>query len=76
MWLVVLGRILSQWLRISRKLLLNKREIGKLSDYVVSPMGKLDRQIVRDLMPRFVDASEIWLREGVVGAMNKHNGST
>jgi PTH1 family peptidyl-tRNA hydrolase len=50
-----------------------QREIGRLSDYVLSPMGELDRQIVQDLMPRFVDACETWAREGVVAAMNKHN---
>jgi hypothetical protein len=36
-------------------------------------MGKLDRQTVQELMPRFADACETWVREGVVAAMNKHN---
>ncbi|MBV9881348.1 MAG: aminoacyl-tRNA hydrolase [Gemmatirosa sp.] len=53
-----------------------QRQIGKLSDYVLSPMGKLDRQIVADLMPRLADACDVWVREGVIAAMNKHNGTT
>jgi PTH1 family peptidyl-tRNA hydrolase len=44
-----------------------------MRDYVLSPMGALDRQIVHDLLPRLTDACEIWIREGVVAAMNKHN---
>ena len=53
-----------------------QRQMGRLSDYVLSPMGKLDRQIVQDLMPRLLDACEVWARDGVIAAMNKHNGST
>ena len=49
------------------------REIGPMRDYVLSPMGKLDREIVHDLLPRLTDACETWIREGVVAAMNKHN---
>ena len=54
----------------------DEQPIGRLTDYVLSPMGTLDRQIVQDLMPRFVDACEIWIRDGVTAAMNKHNGNT
>jgi PTH1 family peptidyl-tRNA hydrolase len=53
----------------------DQRQVGRLTDYVLSAMGKLDRQVVTDLFPRLVDACEIWVREGVVAAMNKHNGS-
>ena len=52
-----------------------QREVGRLSDYVLSPMGKLDRQIVHELTPRVADACETWVREGVIAAMNKHNGN-
>jgi PTH1 family peptidyl-tRNA hydrolase len=52
----------------------DRREVGRLTDYVLSPMGALDRQVVRDLLPRLTDACEVWVREGVVAAMNKHNG--
>jgi len=52
-----------------------QREVGRLSDYVLSPMGKLDRQIVRELTPRIVDACETWVREGVIAAMNRYNGN-
>ena len=51
-----------------------RREVGNLSDFVLSAFGKVERQEVLDLFPRVVDACEVWLREGVVAAMNKHNG--
>jgi peptidyl-tRNA hydrolase, PTH1 family len=51
----------------------DQREVGRMRDYVLSPMGKLDRQVVADLMPRVVDACEVWVKEGVIAAMNKYN---
>ena len=53
----------------------DQRQVGRLTDYVLAPMGKLDRQVVTELFPRFVDACDVWAREGVVAAMNKHNGN-
>jgi PTH1 family peptidyl-tRNA hydrolase len=50
------------------------REVGDLGDFVLSAFGKVERQEVLDLFPRVVDACEVWLRDGVVAAMNKHNG--
>jgi PTH1 family peptidyl-tRNA hydrolase len=50
------------------------REIGDLAEFVLSPFDAVERQEVVDLFPRVVDACEVWLREGVVAAMNKHNG--
>jgi len=47
--------------------------IGRLVDYVLSPMDALERRIVHDLLPRLTDACETWARDGVVAAMNKHN---
>ena len=35
------------------------------------PDGRLE---VLALLPRVVDACEVWLRDGVTAAMNKHNG--
>ena len=50
------------------------RRIGNLADFVLSPFGKAEREVVLDLMPRLTDAVEIWLRDGILKAMNAHNG--
>jgi peptidyl-tRNA hydrolase, PTH1 family len=50
-----------------------ERDIGDLADFVLSPFGKAERGQVLDLMPRLTDAAELWIREGVDGAMNAHN---
>ena len=52
-----------------------ERRIGDLADYVLSPFGKTEREEILALMPRLTDAAEIWLREGIVKAMNAHNGT-
>ncbi|MDQ2930913.1 MAG: aminoacyl-tRNA hydrolase [Gemmatimonadota bacterium] len=51
-----------------------ERRIGDLADYVLSPFGKTEREEILALMPRLTDAAELWLREGIVAAMNAHNG--
>ncbi len=50
------------------------RRVGNLSDFVLSPFGKDERTVVLDLLPRITDAVEIWLRDGIITAMNAHNG--
>jgi PTH1 family peptidyl-tRNA hydrolase len=50
------------------------RRVGNLSDFVLSPFGKEERGVVLELLPRLQDAVEIWMREGIVKAMNAHNG--
>ena len=52
----------------------DERRIGDLSNFVLSPFGKDERAVVVDLLPRLQDAIEIWLRDGIVKAMNEHNG--
>lgn len=52
-----------------------RRRIGDLADYVLSRFGKDEREVVLSLMPRIQDAIEIWLREGILKAMNAHNAS-
>ncbi len=52
----------------------DKRRIGDLSNFVLSPFGKDERSVVVDLLPRLQDAIEIWMRDGIVTAMNAHNG--
>ena len=50
------------------------RRVGNLSDFVLSPFGKDERAVVLELLPRLQDAVEIWMRDGIVKAMNAHNG--
>jgi len=50
-----------------------RRATGDLADFVLSPFGTAERDEVRSLMPRFVDAAELWVRDGIVAAMNTHN---
>jgi peptidyl-tRNA hydrolase len=48
---------------------------GNLADYVLSPFGKMDRQEILALMPKFTDACEQWIREGIHKTMNAHNSN-
>ena len=50
------------------------RRRGDLSNFVLGKFASDERSTVLDLMPRFLDAIEIWLRDGIVKAMNAHNG--
>ena len=50
------------------------RRRGDLSNFVLSRFASDERGLVVDLMPRFQDAIEIWLRDGIAKAMNAHNG--
>jgi PTH1 family peptidyl-tRNA hydrolase len=50
------------------------RRVGNLSDFVLSPFGKDERAVVVELLPRLQDAVEIWMRDGILKAMNAHNG--
>ena len=47
--------------------------IGDLAAFVLSPFEPAERDEVLSLMPRFADAAELWLRDGIVAAMNTHN---
>jgi PTH1 family peptidyl-tRNA hydrolase len=50
------------------------RRVGNLSDFVLSRFAKDERDVVLELLPRVQDAIEIWIREGILKAMNAHNG--
>jgi PTH1 family peptidyl-tRNA hydrolase len=50
------------------------RRVGNLADFVLSPFGKDERAVVVELLPRLQDAVEIWMRDGILKAMNAHNG--
>jgi len=60
-------------LRIGTKPSDERREVGNLSDFVLSPFGKMEEAEVRELLPRIRDAVELWLREGIEPAMNRFN---
>ena len=60
-------------LRVGTKPADERREIGKLSDFVLSQFGKIEEGEVRELFPRITEAAELWLREGVEAAMNRFN---
>jgi PTH1 family peptidyl-tRNA hydrolase len=62
-------------LRIGTKPVDEQREIGNLADFVLSPFDPIERQEILELMPRLVHASETWLTEGILAAMNKHNSN-
>ena len=52
-----------------------RRRIGDLADYVLSPFGKIERQELLEAMPTYKAAVETWLREGIEAAMRGFNGA-
>ena len=52
------------------------RRVGNLSDFVLSRFSADEKAIVIDMMPKLQDAIEIWLRDGILKAMNAHNANT
>ena len=52
---------------------LDDRRIGDLAGFVLSPFSSDERPVVLELLPRLQDAIEIWLRDGIIKAMNIHN---
>lgn len=51
------------------------RRIGDLADFVLSPFDMHEREEILSLLPRLTDAAELWLRDGMIAAMNVHNRS-
>jgi PTH1 family peptidyl-tRNA hydrolase len=50
-----------------------RRQIGDLASFVLAPFDAAEREEILSLMPRFTDAVELWLRDGILAAMNIHN---
>ena len=50
-----------------------EHEVVDVSDFVLSRFGKSERAVVDELLPKLADAVEIWVRDGIVAAMNAHN---
>jgi len=49
------------------------RSRGDLADYVLSAFGKVETAVVKELMPTFVEAIELWMKEGIEIVMNRFN---
>jgi len=49
------------------------RSRGDLADYVLSAFGKAETAMVKELMPTFVEAIELWMKEGIEIVMNRFN---
>ena len=60
-------------LRVGIKPADERREIGDLADFVLSPFGKVEREEVVALLPSIADAVETWITSGAEAAMNRHN---
>jgi len=50
-----------------------ERQFEDLSDFVLGRFGKDEMGVVDELIPKLTDAIEIWIRDGIVAAMNAHN---
>lgn len=47
---------------------------GVLRDYVLDEFGKAEASVIRDLLPTFTDALEVWMTDGIVPVMNRFTG--
>ena len=47
---------------------------GDLADYVLHQASAHEREVITALMPKITEAVGVWLKEGVLAAMNKFNG--
>jgi PTH1 family peptidyl-tRNA hydrolase len=52
----------------------SERKVSVLSDYVLGNFGKGETVIVRELLPGFVEAIELWVAEGIGPVMNRFSG--
>jgi PTH1 family peptidyl-tRNA hydrolase len=50
------------------------RQRGDLRDFVLDHFGKHEESVIRDLMPTFVEALELWIKSGITPVMNKFTG--
>lgn len=52
----------------------DERKISVLSDYVLGNFGRAEAATVRELLPDFVEALELWIAEGILPVMNRFTG--
>src|ERR1019366_316886 len=50
------------------------RKVSVLHDYVLGNFGKAEAATVRELLPVFVEALEVWVQEGILPVMNRYSG--
>lgn len=50
------------------------RERGQLKDFVLDEFGKREEAVIRDLMPAFAQALELWIKSGITPVMNSFTG--
>jgi peptidyl-tRNA hydrolase, PTH1 family len=52
----------------------DERKVSVLTDYVLGNFGKAEAVTVRELLPMFVEAFELWVAEGILPVMNRFAG--
>ncbi|MFI5243812.1 MAG: aminoacyl-tRNA hydrolase [Gemmatimonadales bacterium] len=52
----------------------DQRKVAVLSDYVLGNFGKTEAITVKELLPNFVEAIELWVAEGIQPVMNRFSG--
>jgi peptidyl-tRNA hydrolase, PTH1 family len=62
-------------MRIGIQPLHPRASVGDLSDYVLGQFGREETEFMEAAMPRFGDASESWVCDGLTMMMNKFNTS-
>jgi PTH1 family peptidyl-tRNA hydrolase len=51
-----------------------ERSVSVMKDYVLGNFGKSEAGTVRELLPEFVEAIELWVAEGILPVMNRFTG--
>jgi peptidyl-tRNA hydrolase, PTH1 family len=59
-------------LRIGTRPADERRQVGNLADFVLSPFGKSEREEVVGLFPAIASTIERWIRGGVEAALSQH----
>jgi peptidyl-tRNA hydrolase len=52
----------------------SERKVSVLSEYVLGNFGQGETVIVRELLPGFVEAIELWVAGGIGPVMNRFSG--
>jgi peptidyl-tRNA hydrolase len=52
----------------------DERKVSVLTDYVLGNFGKSEAVTVKELLPGFVEAIELWVAEGIQPVMNRFSG--
>jgi PTH1 family peptidyl-tRNA hydrolase len=53
----------------------NRSFNGALADFVLSPVGKMEREEIVSLFPTLTRATERWMKDGILAAMNEFNAN-